>query len=481
MNRVMLLYPPGLLLQRGEDRAQCNISESAAVSVHACNDLGYCAAVLLKKGYEVFLRDYQTERAVFNDVKADVERFQPDMIVLSTTNTSIRDDLVFLNRLHEIHSCVNVIKGSIFYDIDPMLLEALDLKNVSCLIGCEMEFVIGELADCYLRGSGSLADVNGILFKKNGRFMKNAFVCGLNDLDTLPFPARQLMNNALYVRPDTEEPMATIQTGLGCPSNCIYCLTPVISGKSVRKRAVENIYREIESCYHDFGIRNFFFKADTFTIDESYAAAICERIINSPLCGKIAFTANSRVKPISGSLLRKMKEAGCFMLAVGFESGSDETLRRIKKGTTSADNFHAAKLIKEAGIPLFGFFMIGFPWETAETIAETERAIRKISPDFIELHIATPFYGTELYNICRSENLLSETVFGGDAYAPADLGTVYLNRNELIEQKNRILRRFYLRPQYIVKKICAAVRQPRTIKNYIIYGFRLLFKTAKKR
>ncbi len=135
MNRVMLLYPPGKLLQRSEDRAQCNVSESAANSVHACNDLGYCAAVLEEKGYEVFLRDYQTERADFEEVMRDISEFRPDMIALSTTNTSVRDDIDFINRISREYSCVFLMKGAVFYDIDVRLLSDLDLANVSCLIG----------------------------------------------------------------------------------------------------------------------------------------------------------------------------------------------------------------------------------------------------------------------------------------------------------------------------------------------------------
>ena len=111
MNKVMLLYPPGRLYQRGEDRAQCNVSDSAAVSVHACNDLGYCAAVLLREGYEVFLRDYQTEGLSFEDAAADVRAFRPDMVVLSTTNSSELDDIAFLDRIAEICPSTCVMKA----------------------------------------------------------------------------------------------------------------------------------------------------------------------------------------------------------------------------------------------------------------------------------------------------------------------------------------------------------------------------------
>ena len=475
-NKVMLLYPPGKLYQRSEDRAQCNISESATGAVHACNDLGYCAAVLLNKGYEVLLRDYQTEGASMKDVVRDVKAFAPDMIALSTTNSSVPDDLAFLHRICRLHPCICVVKGAVFYDMEPELLNQLDLAAVSCLIGCEMEFVIGALADCYLRGEGALADIASIIYKEGEHFVKNEFLCGQNDLDALPFPARQLMKNELYVRPDTGEPMATIQTGLGCPSRCIYCLTPLISGTKVRKRDVENIYKEIEECYTKYGIKNFFFKADTFTIDEAYATAVCNRIIRSPLCGKIAFTVNSRVKPLSRALLAKLKQAGCFMIAVGFESGNNETLKRIQKGTTVADNLRAAKLIKEAGIPLFGFFMIGFPWEDKRKILQTERFIRKINPDFIELHIAMPYYKTGLYELCKKYGVLADSGFGHDYYTPNTTGTKYLSAAQVQQLKRRILLGFYLRPEYVFKKMGAAVKQPKVIGSYMRYGFSLLNK-----
>ena len=481
MNRVLLLYPPGRLYQRSEDRAQCNISGSAAASVHACNDLGYCAAVLLQKGYEVMLRDYQTSKLSFTDAVLDIRSFQPDMIVLSTTNSSVKDDIAFLDRIAEICSAVAVMKGAVFYNASPAYLSGLDLTNVSCLIGSEMEFVIGRIADAYLRGEGSLSEVNGILYKEDGAFRKTPFLCGQNDLDALPFPARELMDNSLYVRPDTGEMMATVQTGLGCPSGCIYCLTPVISGKSVRKRSIDNVMREIETCYYRFGIRNFFFKADTFTIDEAYAAGICDRIIASSLYGKIGFTVNSRVKPLSAALLHKLKQAGCFTIAVGFESGSEETLRRIKKGTTPEDNLRAARLIKEAGIPLFGFFMIGFPWESEAHIRDTQAMIREIAPDFIELHIAMPFYGTELYGECAAAGTLAGDGFGSDVYSPNTAGTRYLSMDELQRMKRNILLRFYLRPGYLAKKLLSAADEPAVLKNYVRYGFRLLGNNLPRR
>ncbi|MCR5208138.1 MAG: B12-binding domain-containing radical SAM protein, partial [Eubacterium sp.] len=344
MNRVMLIYPPGKLYQRGEDRAQCNIDDSATATIHACNDLGYAAAILRNNGYEVFLKDYQTEHKTRNVVMNDVREFKPDAVFVSITNATIYDDIEFINAIKECYDCRVILKGAIFFDADRDTLNRLKLDNVDVMIGGESNFVILPLIEYLLKGSGKPEDIPGIIYRENGELKKTAFNCWDADLDSLPFPARDLMNNALYQRPDTGEPMATIQTSIGCPSSCIYCLTPIVSGRRVRFRSVENVFAEIEECYYKRGIKSFFFKADTFTINEDWAIELCDRIINSPLYGNISFTVNSRTNTLSQVLCTKLKLAGCFMLAIGFESGSDETLKKIKKGACLKDSLNAVRL-----------------------------------------------------------------------------------------------------------------------------------------
>ena len=473
MNRVMLIYPPGKPYQRGEDRAQSNIDQSATASVHACNDLGYCASIL-REEYDVFLHDYQTENNSFSDLINDVYEFDPDLIFISTTNATIFEDLSILKEIRKNNSCLFVLKGSLFYNPNLNSLKSLDLSIVSCCIGGEVEFIIKPVIDALLKKSGLLEDIPGILYQKKGQWLKSKFDCWNIDLDSLPFPARDLMNNSIYIRPDTGEPLATISVSRGCPSNCIYCLTPIISGRNVRKRAVENVFREIEECYYKFGIKNFFFKADTFTIDEEYAIAICDRILNSELKGKIEFTVNSRVKPLSMNLLEKLKESGCFAIAVGFESGSEETLKRIKKGTTVDDNVNASRLIRSSGIQLLGFFMIGFPWENKENIKKTIEHIFKIKPDFMELHIAMPYYGTELFESCKKHGTLSNISFGFDYYCPNTIGTKTVDLKQLEKIKNKTLLSFYLRPGYIVKRLFLSLNKPKVFLNYIKKGLHLL-------
>ena len=474
MNKVMLVYPPGKAYQRGEDRAQCSIDDSAVTTIRACNDLGYAAAVLISRGYEVLLRDYQTEKTDLLSVEADIKSFSPHIILISTTNATIFDDLEFISRIKSIHSCEFVLKGAIFFDVSQDILNKFDLNNVNYLIGGEIDTVIGDLADFITGKIPCIDNIPGIIYRKDGKLIKTAFNEWFCELDSIPFPARELMKNELYVRPDTGEPMATIQVARGCPAGCTYCLTPIISGKAVRKRSVENIFAEIEECYYKHNIRNFFFKADTFTIDSAWAEALCDKIINSDLCGKIEFTVNSRVKPLEYGLLEKLKKAGCFMLAVGFESSSDNTLKKIKKGTSREDNIRAARMIKKARLPIFGYFMIGFPWETKEDIIDTLKFMFEIDPDFLEVHIVMPYFGTELYSQCEEYSTIKGDAWGNDYFSPNTIGTQTVPIDEIQRLRKKYLLKFYLRPKYLFKKVLSCLLKPKTLLNYIKHGFKLL-------
>ena len=162
------------------------------------------------------------------------------------------------------------------------------------------------------------------------------------------------------------------------------------------------------------------------------------------------------------------------MLAVGFESGNDNTLKLIKKGTTREDNLRAAKMIKDVGLPLFGFFMIGFPWETRQDIIDTLEFMFEIDPDFIEVHIAMPYYGTELYSQCKEYNTIISEAWGNDYFSPNTAGTSTVSVEEIIKLKNKYLLKFYLRPKYIFRKAVGCLKKPIILINYIRHGLKLV-------
>ena len=413
---------------------------------------------------------YSAEKLSYINFENDFISFSPDIIFISTTNGSIYEDLAFVAKVKKLKKeIIVVLKGALFFNPEPQLFDELDLSNVDYLIGGEVEFIIADL----LQGS-NLELIQGISYKKDGNWVSNNMVEFNFELDSIPFPARELMNNSLYVNPATNRPMATISTSRGCPSSCIYCISPIISGKNVRYRTPENVVQELKECVHKHNICDFFFKSDTFTINKDWVIQLCDLIINSELKGKINWVANSRVNTIDEEMLLKMKQAGCSVIALGIESGSDESLVRMKKGTNVEQNRKAVKLIKNFGLKTYGFYLIGFPWENKEHLEQTRNLIFELDTDFIELSITTPFKGCELYSMLCEKLDDGAKVLGKDSFKYITLGTDHLTSEEIQTFRKNIILKYHLRPKYILKKIFNKDLTPSLFFNYVKYGFRLL-------
>lgn len=468
----MLINPPGPLYQRGEDRCQANIEESSAVSLRAPNDLAYMAAVLKVEGIGVLIRDYPAEKLSWQDFEYDLKRTMPDLLVMSVTTATVLDDLRAFQVAKSMNpSIVTVAKGALFFASDIHLFDKPAFASMDFGLAGESETLIGGLVKG-LRGGSPYGTIDGIVARSDdGRWFRRAQKEFVTDLDTIPFPARDLIRNELYVRPDTGEPQATIQTSRGCPSRCIFCLTPAISGQKVRQRSVQNIVDEIEECVNRYGIRNFFFKADTFTINKKFVIDLCKEIMRREL--NIQWVANSRVDTVDAERLEWMKKAGCWLVAFGFESGDDDILKKMKKDATVADAYQAVRLVKEAGLRVYGFFMIGLPWDDRTTVEKTFRFAKDLDCDFSEIHIATPYEGTELHSIARDAGLLTDEVIGHDYFHDPTMATMFLTREEILEYRKKGLRRLYLSPKYLIKTF-SNINSMDELARYAVYGARML-------
>lgn len=472
--KVMLLYPPGKPYQRGEDRCQGNIEDSAATNIRACNDLGYVASGLGGLPYTLMLRDYPAEKKGLSHLIRDFSLFKPDLIFMSITHATIFYDLSVVSRLKRIDPSLTVIlKGALFFDPPEERLSRLDLTCADYLIGGESDFVAARLIHRHFRGK-PVDDLRGILFKTSGTWVKTRFDVFDDTLDKLRFPDRSLMNLSNYTRPDRGEPQATVSVARGCPFSCIYCLTPIISGRKLRQRSPENVMAELKECYHTYGIRHFFLKSDTFTLDAAWVEVLCRKILSSELKGKITWVANSRTRPLSGDILMLMKRAGCWLVAFGFESGHADSLKRLEKAMDLEDSYRAVALARKAGLKVFGFFMAGFPWETREHLRATRDLIFSLDTDFIELHIPIPYAGTALKDHCKREGLTDVDELGKDYFGSPVAGTRYLSRDEIQNFRKQVLLRYYLRPSYILRRLKDVALNPRALYFYSKYGLRLL-------
>jgi len=475
--KVMAIYPPVGLYQRGEERCQADTESGSAMNLRAPNDLGYISAVLQNLEISTLVRDYPAEKKGWEDFKKDLLDFAPEYLIISTTEATIVRDLEALKISKGINkNIINIAKGAVFSAPKEILLPIIDFDCLDIAIIGEAEFILPEILKT-LSSGGDIGEVKGIIFKKAHEIIETPKRDFDGNLDLLPFPDRYAIKNRLYIRPDTGRPQATIQVSRGCPYYCIFCLTPNVSGSKIRYRSVENIIEEIKDCIENHNIKDFFLRSDTFTANRKFVISLCSEIINNGL--SISWVANSRTDTFDEETAAWMKKAGCWLVAFGIESANNEILKKIGKNTTNHDTVNALDICKKTGLKTYCFFVIGFPWDTEETISDTFKLIIQSDIDYIEIHIATPYEGTELFRISRELGLIKESAIGHNYFSNPPARTLSLSREQLMALRKKGLKMFYLRKGYIFETL-EKIRNPKEFFNYLKFGLKLLKNLGKK-
>jgi radical SAM superfamily enzyme YgiQ (UPF0313 family) len=466
IKRAFLIYPPTGMYMR-DDRCQAPVEGMTAQPMRTPLDLAYMAATLEGSGVICKIKDYPSEKQSWPHFEKDLEEFDPDMLVISITTPTMKADLESCGIAKKFKKeILTVSKGAHYLTKDEDVLN--NYPDLDVIVRGESEFSIAELA------SGDNFDkVLGITYRKNDKIYKTPDRPFLDDLDKLPRPARHLLNNNLYLAPDTKEPITLIYTGRGCPYQCIFCAVPAVSGHKIKLRSPQSIVEEIEECVEKYNIKNFFFRADTFTWDENWVIEICKLIIGKNL--DIRWGTNSRVDTISEKRLEWMKKAGCWVIGFGVESGHQASLDLMKKRAKLEDAIHSVALCKKYGIKVYTLFLIGLPWDSRQTIKETVKFAKALDGDYIDINIAYPLPGTDLFELAKKENLFSEKDIHGFDYSKPLIKTKHLSTEELIDIRRWALLSFYLRPHYIIKTF-SSIRSLKVLFNYIKAGFELIYK-----
>jgi radical SAM superfamily enzyme YgiQ (UPF0313 family) len=291
--------------------------------------------------------------------------------------------------------------------------ETLDEPVVDIVVLGEAEDTITELMKA-LEDGKDLIKVKGIGFKKGKKKIINERRAQIKNLDDIPIPDRTLLETfARYceiVGGDffTSPPATTMITSRGCPFNCNFCQPSLreIFGPTTRFRSAKNVVGEIEYLHNEFDLKKFHFVDDTFTAHRGRLFDFAKELEKRGL--KIQWTTNSRVNTIDREVMSIMKKVGCKRLSFGVESGSQQILNKMNKFTTIDQIIEAFQLCTEFKIFSVGSFILGYPGETYHDMEKTKRLIKIIEPDRIDLHIANPIIGTQLYDFAKKEGLLLE-------------------------------------------------------------------------
>ncbi|MFQ6101246.1 MAG: B12-binding domain-containing radical SAM protein [Anaerolineae bacterium] len=240
----------------------------------------------------------------------------------------------------------------------------------------------------------NLERIRGLVWRDGNETVVNADRPFVRHLDDLPMPRHDLLPLQAYRAPLVRNPYAFVVTSRGCPGGCRFCIKHVSYGNSVRFHSPESIVAEMEFLA-GLGVRSIHMYADIFTVSREQVVGLCELILERGL--RLPWTCNSRVDFVDAEMLRLMGRAGCRWISWGIESGSEEVLHRARKGIELEQVERALRWSREAGIRNWGYFIIGLPGETEETIQETIRFSKRLPLDLVLFHIAAPYPGSPFF------------------------------------------------------------------------------------
>jgi anaerobic magnesium-protoporphyrin IX monomethyl ester cyclase len=429
-------------------------SKTASSQINYWQPLGtlYVASVLQKAGHDVrFLNGaFTTHEQILRDLKD----FGPGFIGIYSTTFGWQKAKKTAADVREMFQQRAFICAGGPYPIamqEACLAEGENSFDAS--VYGEGEFASLEIVARLERGE-TLEGVQGVIYREGGRIIKNPERPLISDLDSLPFPARELLGDSnQYIPPPAtykRKPVAVLMTSRGCNRRCIYCFQIDKDRKSgIRYRGVDSVLAEIEHCIRQ-GYREIKFIDDTLAADYDRAMSLAKGIKARQL--DFTWFASACVNQVDKPLLQAFKDAGCWAILFGAESGVQKNLNTIRKGTTPEQIRKAVRAAQEVGLKVNTPFLFGIPGETfAEGLQTIDFAI-DLNPDMANFHAITPFPGTYLYDNLEKygtmSDELSDFTYQGAAFIPYTM-----TREEILKLRQIAFKRFYSRPSFILKKL----------------------------
>lgn len=428
-------------------------------------------AVLEGDGHDIRFVDGAALNLERGDIEKIVDEFQPDLAVLHTTTPTIYSDISYAGLVKERSEAMTVLIGPhVTAEVEDTFRIAKG--SVDVIARGEYDYTLRDLA----RGK-ALEGISGISYSNNGTIISNDERPLLN-VNDLPFPAWHHIKPEWYRDAGKRFPFLTLISGRGCLGRCTFCRdTTLMYQHKVRLRSPGLVVDEIEYDYRLFPyIKEIMFETDTFTASPKHVAGICEEILRRDL--KVCWSCNVRVD-VDLSLLPLMKKAGCRMLMVGFEFGTQEALDAVKKGITLEESMKFAETAHKLGFIIHGCFMIGAPGETKESAEKTIEFATSLPLDTIQISGICTYPGTELYIWANERGYLVPKDWrewiSKDKEQITLLNYPQLSKEEIDELIDKGLKRFYLRPRQIfrmwinIRSMADIRRKLYGVKSFIEY------------
>jgi radical SAM superfamily enzyme YgiQ (UPF0313 family) len=423
--RILLIEPPFYRLHK-DDYGLCRyplglgslaavITESALAEVRVVNcdfhpdPAPFSADYLTGEGYRSYRRNLtDTGHPACADLKRLVESFRPDLVGISIKTPVLSPALACARVAKAAAPEAVVIVGGPHPSVTGA--DLLIHKEVDIVVSGEGEAVLPELirglsSGKSLKETGTLEEIRGISFRRDGAVLTTPPRPALTDLDALPFVHRHAPAVLEEYHRYPESAFGHVFSARGCPFRCAFCSSRGVWGDSVRFRSEENILLDLAGL-RGMGLDHVHFDDDTFGVTRNRLADLC-RTLEQARTG-LTYSCETHVSLITEATVNALARAGFTTVQLGLESGDDAMLRRIGKGFTVMKAREAARRVKAAGLRLEVFFMVGFPDETEDSLHATRRLMEILECDKLIYSIFTPYPGTPLFDRCRHLGLISD-------------------------------------------------------------------------
>lgn len=416
--------------------------------------LAQMATMLLREGIPARIADAPAEGLSESEVAA---RLSPeDLLICVSSPLSAEIDVPFLRRMRSNTGAHTVLLGA-FPTFQPA--EALARDGIDYIVCGEPETALSGLCRSLTDGGYRFGEIPGVGRRRGGVVELPETTGPSPDLDSLPVPDRKLLpDSRRYFNPVVRHRrFTTMFTSRGCFGRCTFCSSPGFFGGRARYRSAESVISELR-VVRDEGYREVFFRDELFTGDRRRLFRICSEI--SRLGIRIEWICSTRVDMIDEEAARAMRSAGCHLVRMGVESGSQPVLDRIRKGISVADTVAAFEACRKSGLSTHSHTMVGLPGESPADFQETIRLIREIRPTYFTMSICTPFPGTELYgDLERNCGVRSSTYIGKNALHGLHSAPVHnhlfsgIPSAELERCLRSAYREFYLNWKYVGRQM----------------------------
>ncbi len=431
--------------------------------------LGYLGGVLRQHGHDVRLRDQAAMTLPNPAVLDEIDRLQPGLVGISVLTGAWHNVVLLVRELRRRHPGLPIVMGNthagVFAD------RILEEGYADYVAHGEGEVTLPDLVEAIEKGRDP-ASVAGISFLQDGRVHRTPDRPPIDDLDSLPFPAWDLLDLSAWRY--QKIPMVNLRShpvplmaSRGCSHACTFCSQDKVV-RRFRRRSIERVVAELSHMVDRFHFRSFGFNDSYFPWSDEVAFEFCDRVLARPWGGTLPWVTETRVDRVTDESMARMKAAGLHAIFFGFESGNPAVLDSLGKGTTVQQGREAVRIAHRHGVLVVGFFMIGIPGESREAVEDTVRFAIDTGVDLAKFAITVPYPGSRLFERVKDREFSLEDCdqftswfdWTGRSEQPL-WGSDGLSGRDLVQLQRRAMFRFYARPSYMLGAMRKGLFSPR--------------------